>query len=76
MKTKIVKLLRLVLNTCNSFFKFVFPSDSQLLSDEAVEILSNPKDVKIYKKGLEELDKTQTDVTITLSSGKKITLVN
>jgi len=55
-----------------------FSSNDQLLSSEIKEILDNPIDRQKYFKAIDELkksDKPDTEVTLTLSNNKNITLI-
>ncbi len=57
--------------------KTFFASDSELMSDEVRQILSNPEDAKKYKDAIKKIGEgTEQSITITLSDNRELTLVH
>ena len=52
------------------------PSESDLISTEVKEILSDPDDKKSYLNAIDKMKKGSKEETITLHNGKKLTLVS
>lgn len=53
-------------------FKSLFTPESDLISEEFQEIISNPDDKRAYFKAVEDARRENSEKRITLPSGKKL----